>query len=114
MITVGRTYDHPTPLEFIYRFRILIFNKNYTNIRFSKNIEKQSQNEEFLSFSLGQLNKISPISRSNPMERLGSIQLNSLFYLAGYVAFKCKKIRNCKYAISEGSPESPFYSTPFS
>ena len=56
---IGRGYDHPTPLEFIHRFRILVFTKNFANINFPKNIEKDKINENVLSHDIGDFNSIS-------------------------------------------------------
>ena len=95
---LGKGNDHPTALQFIYRFRILLFSKNLTNIRF-KNVEKGQIIEQVFSYSIGQLNEKGSIFGKGPSIKLGNIQMNSLYYLAGYVAFKCKKFSSCNYAI---------------
>ncbi len=49
-------------------------------------------------------------------KKLGIIQLNSLYYLAGYVAFKCKIFSQCYYAIGSEQDihKSKFASSQFS
>ncbi len=54
--SLGQSYSNPTPAEYIYRFRILIFTKKFPNIRFSKNIEPDKIEEPLLTFEIGQIN----------------------------------------------------------
>ena len=91
----GHGYNNPTPLEFMYRFRILIFCKNYGSIRFGKNIESEKIEENFVTFEISQMKRI--INCKDFWQNFGNIQINSLFYLAGYVSFKCRKSQSCSY-----------------
>ncbi len=51
--SIGHSYDHPPPLEFIYRFRILIFMKIFDSIKFCKNVEKEQIQENYITFEIG-------------------------------------------------------------
>ena len=99
---LGRWYDNPTPMEFIYRFRLLIFSKNLDNIRFSKYIERDRIEENFLSSDLININQNSSVSYITPA-KLGILHFQALYYLAGYVAIKCRKYPLCAYALGEST-----------
>ena len=89
--SLGRGYNHPNPLEFIYRYRNLLFTKNFTNIQFNKNIQSEKINEPFVSFNVAKLNQVYYRSFSNSSAKIGDIELSALDFLARYVAFNCKK-----------------------
>ena len=114
MRSIGHSYDHPTPLEFIYRFRILIFMKNFSTIQFSKNCEKERIEEKYITYEIGK--EIPPfLQEKKDFQNPQNIRNNALFYLAGYVAKKCKKYSNCSYAFGGyASHDSHSESSPFS
>ena len=111
---LGHGYTNPTPIEFMHRFRILIFCKNYSSIRFSKNFEREKIEENYITYEIGHINRIYNSNLPpNVPGILGNIQMNSLYYLAGFVSFKCKNFSNCKYSFG-GFSHSNDRTSPFS
>lgn len=99
---LGRWYDNPSPIEFIFRFRLLILSKNIENIRFSKHLERPKLDENFISIEIGKYTDCinsAALNSSVNLAHISPIEQQALYYLTGYVAFKCRNIISCKYAL---------------
>lgn len=110
---VGRTYDHPLPVEFKSRLRLLLMSRNIKDITFNSTCPVIIDNSEdsYLTSHLFmglipdmkealemiegnlEVNDVTlDISSSSPIIRTSECSEQSLRYLAGYIAHRCRSI----------------------
>lgn len=110
---LGRTYDHPLPVEFKNRLRLLIMSRNISDISFNSSaVELEEDTNDYLTSNLfaGLLpdmtealamiendSEISEITIENlpevrVIQNVPEFSSEGLRYLAGYIAFRCREV----------------------